>query len=300
MNRTSYIIIIAISLVIVAAGGYYWMTTQQPSTVQIQQKGSDTLLVLAQNWAEDYMSENSNVEIVVSGGGSGTGISALINKQIDIADASRQIKQKEIDAAKEVDVNPVEWKVALDGISIIVNSENNLDELSYNQLRGLYNGSITNWSEVGGIDAPVITYGRQSTSGTYVYFNEEVLDEEDYRVDMNQMAGNADIVEAVINDPNGIGYVGVAYAEARKDELKIVSVKRQATSQAYQPTSANIVNGNYPVSRYLYVYSNGIPEGAVKDYIKFMLSIEGQEVVVEIGYIGLPQAIRNEQLNKLD
>ena len=300
MSKTSYIIIIAVILVIVAVSGYYWMTTQQPSTVQIQQKGSDTLLVLAQNWAEDYMSENSNVEIVVSGGGSGTGISALINKQIDIADASRQIKQQEIDAAKEVDVNPVEWKVSLDGISLIINSENNLDELSYNQLRGIYNGSITNWSEVGGIDAPVITYGRQSTSGTYVYFNEEVLDEDDYRVDMNQMAGNADIVEAVINDPNGIGYVGVAYAEARKDELKIVSVRRQATSQAYQPTSANIANGNYPVSRYLYVYTNGIPEGAVKDYIKFMLSSEGQEVVVEVGYIGLPQAIRTEQLNKLD
>jgi phosphate transport system substrate-binding protein len=276
------------------------MTTQQPSTVQIQQKGSDTLLVLAQNWAEDYMSDNSNVEIVVSGGGSGTGISALINKQIDIADASRQIKQTEIDAAKEVDVNPVEWKVALDGISLIVNSENPIDELSYNQLRGIYNGSITNWSEVGGIDAPVITYGRQSTSGTYVYFNEEVLDEDDYRADMNQMAGNADIVEAVINDPNGIGYVGVAYAEARRDELKIASVKRQATSQAYQPTSVNIANGNYPVSRYLYVYTNGIPEGAVKDYIKFMLSSEGQGVVVEVGYIDLPQSILTEQLNKLD
>ncbi len=300
MNKTSYIIIIAVSLVIVAAGGYYWMTTQQPSTVQIQQKGSDTLLVLAQNWAEDYMSDNSNVEIVVSGGGSGTGISALINKQIDIADASRQIKQTEIDAAKEVDVNPVEWKVALDGISLIVNSENPIDELSYNQLRGIYNGSITNWSEVGGIDAPVITYGRQSTSGTYVYFNEEVLDEDDYRADMNQMAGNADIVEAVINDPNGIGYVGVAYAEARRDELKIASVKRQATSQAYQPTSVNIANGNYPVSRYLYVYTNGIPEGAVKDYIKFMLSSEGQGVVVEVGYIDLPQSILTEQLNKLD
>jgi phosphate transport system substrate-binding protein len=300
MSKTSYIIIIAVSLVIVAAGGYYWVTTQPPSTVQIQQKGSDTLLVLAQNWAEYYILDNSNVEIVVSGGGSGTGISALINKQIDIADASRQIKQTEIDAAKEVDVNPVEWKVALDGISLIVNSENPVDELSYNQLRGIYNGSITNWSEVGGIDAPVITYGRQSTSGTYVYFNEEVLDEDDYRADMNQMAGNADIVEAVINDPNGIGYVGVAYAEARKDELKIASVKRQATSQAYQPTSVDIANGNYPVSRYLYVYTNGIPEGAVKDYIKFMLSSEGQGVVVEVGYIDLPQSILTEQLNKLD
>jgi len=300
MNKTSYIVIIAVSIIIVAAGGYYWMTTQQPSTVQIQQKGSDTLLILAQNWAENYMSDNQNVEIVVSGGGSGTGISALINKQIDIADASRQIKQTEIDAAKEVGVDPVEWKVALDGISIIVNTESEIDELSYNQLRGIYNGSITNWSVVGGTDAPVITYGRQSTSGTYVYFNEEVLEEDDYRVDMNQMAGNAEIVEAVINDPNGIGYVGVAYAEARKDELKIVSVKRQTSSQAYQPTSTNIANGNYPVSRYLYIYTNEVPEGAVKDYIKYMLSSEGQEVVLEVGYIDLPQEILAEQLNKLN
>ena len=141
--RTSYMMTILIVVIIVTASGYYWTTIQTPETVQIQQKGSDTLLVLAQNW-EAYMSQHSNVEIVVSGGGSGTGISALINKQIDISDASRQIKQMELDAAKEVGVNPVEWKVALDGISIIVNKANDIEELSYDQLRGLYNGSVTN------------------------------------------------------------------------------------------------------------------------------------------------------------
>jgi phosphate transport system substrate-binding protein len=295
-NSTTAIIL---AVVIAAAGGYYWMMSAQQKTVQIQQKGSDTLLVLAQNWAEAYMSDNKNVEIVVSGGGSGTGISALINKQIDIADASRQIKPQELDAAKEVGVNPVEWKVALDGISVIVNKANNIEELSYDQLRGLYNGSITNWSDVGGTSSTVVAYGRQSTSGTYVYFNEEVLKEDDYRSDMNQMAGNADIVEAVINDPNGIGYVGVAYAEARKDELKIASVKLSKKSESYQPTVNDIANGNYPISRYLYVYTDGTPDGAVKDYIKFMLSSEGQDIVGEIGYIALPQALLTEQLSKL-
>jgi phosphate transport system substrate-binding protein len=245
------------------------------------------------------MESNPKTEIVVSGGGSGTGISALINKQIDIADASRQIKQKEIDAAKDGGVNPVEWKVALDGISVIVNNENPLSELSYAQIRGIYNGAIINWAEIGGEDGVVIAYGRQSTSGTYVYFNEEVLDEDDYRADKQQLAGNAEIVEAVINDPNGIGYVGVAYAEARKDELKIVSVKKEDTDTAYQPTSENISNGDYTVSRYLYIYTDDIPEGAIADYIKFILSNEGQDIVENVGYIGLPNSIISEQLNNL-
>ncbi|RLC72238.1 MAG: hypothetical protein DRI26_03385 [Chloroflexi bacterium] len=297
--RTNSMILVSIGiLAILGAAGYIWIF-QQPNTVQIQQKGSDTLLVLAQNWAEAYMSKNKNVEIVVSGGGSGTGISALINKQIDIADASRQMKEKEKDAAAQAGVNPIEWKVALDGISIIVNKENDVNELSYEQLRGIYNGSIVNWSEVGSPDATIVTYGRQSTSGTYVYFNEEVLKEDDYRADMNQMAGNADIVEAVINDPSGIGYVGVAYAEARKNELKIVSVKLKATSTAFQPTVENIADGKYPISRYLYVYTDGIPKGAVRDYLKFILSTEGQSIVESVGYIPLPSSILTEQINKL-
>jgi phosphate transport system substrate-binding protein len=298
MEKNTQLVIIIGLVIVVAAFGYRWMMSSG-QTVQIQQKGSDTLLILAQNWAENYMENHDKIEIVVSGGGSGTGISALINKQIDIADASRQIKQKEIDAANDGGVNPVEWKVALDGISVIVNVDNPLDELSYAQIRGIYNGEVKNWSEMGGEDGVVVAYGRQSTSGTYVYFNEEVLDEDDYRADKQQLAGNAEIVEAVINDPNGIGYVGVAYAEARKNELKIVSVKKADTDKAYQPTSEKIASGDYPVSRYLYVYTDGIPDGAVADYIKFILSSEGQEIVNDIGYIALPQSIRSEQLGNL-
>ncbi|MBS7619211.1 PstS family phosphate ABC transporter substrate-binding protein [Candidatus Bathyarchaeota archaeon] len=296
--RTS--IMAAIVILIVAAGaGYYWYTAQTPQTVQIQQKGSDTLLILAQRWAEEYMKTHRNVEIVVSGGGSGTGISALINKQIDIADASREIKKSEIDQAKVNGVNPVEWKVAIDGISIIINKNNPIREITLDELRRIYNGTITKWSQIGGKDAPVIAYGRQSTSGTYVYFEEEVLKNDKYRSDMNQLAGNAEIVQAVINDPNGIGYVGVGYAEGRKNELSILSVKKNADSTPYQPTISNILSKNYPISRFLYVYTNGVPEGAVKDYIKFMLSSEGQNIVEQVGYIKVPQEILTEQLNKL-
>jgi phosphate transport system substrate-binding protein len=256
--------------------------------------------VLAQNWAEQYMTTEKDIEIVVSGGGSGTGISALINKQIDIADASRQIKASEIEAANDAGVNPVEWKVALDGISVIVNAANPLEEITYEQLRGIYNGAVTDWSEVEGNEGVVVAYGRQSTSGTYVYFNEEVLDEDDYRADKQQLAGNAEIVEAVISDPNGIGYVGVAYAEARGDELKILKVKKEASDTAYLPTPTNIANGNYPISRYLYVYTDGTPEGAIADYLRYVLGGDGQEVANEVGYISIPESVASEQLNNLD
>lgn len=298
MSRNTIIALIVV-VAVAAIGGYWWMTGSSPETIQIQQKGSDTLLVLAQKWAEAYMKENKNVEIVVSGGGSGTGISALLNKQIDIADASRQIKQTELDTAAEAGVDPVEWKVAIDGISIIVNKENPINELSFDQLRRIYNGSVIDWSEVGVEDGVVVAYGRQSTSGTYVYFNEEVLDEDDYRTDKQQLAGNAEIVEAVIQDKNGIGYVGVAYAEARKDELKIVSVRKTDSEPVYKPTAENIANGNYPISRYLYVYTDGAPKGGITDYLEFILSSEGQDIANEVGYISLPQSILSEQLDKL-
>jgi phosphate transport system substrate-binding protein len=298
MERNTRLAVVIGLVIIVVAAGYWWMTSNNQN-VQIQQKGSDTLLVLAQNWAETYMESHSKIEIVVSGGGSGTGISALINNQIDIADASRSIKQTEIDLANDNGINPVEWKVALDGISVIVNVNNPLNELSYAQIREIYNGTVKNWLEIGGEDGVVVAYGRQSTSGTYVYFNEEVLDEDDYRADKQQLAGNAEIVEAVINDPNGVGYVGVAYAEARKDELKIVSVKKADADIVYQPTSANIASGDYPISRYLYIYTDGIPEDTVADYVEFILNNEGQEIVSEVGYIPLPQSILSEQLNLL-
>jgi len=286
-------------IVVIAVVGLFWVSGSQMNTVQVQQKGSDTLLFLAQGWAEAYMAENGSVEVVVSGGGTGTGITALINGVVDIADASREIKEIEVETARKVGVDPVEWVVAIDGISIVLNRANPVRELSYDQLRGIYNGSVRDWSEVGGSGGVVVAYGRQSTSGTYVYFNEEVLSGDDFRADTQQLAGSSEIVEAVVNDPNGIGYVGVAYAEARRDELITVSVRKAEGEETYQPTVDNIASGDYPISRYLYIYMDGVPTDAVAGYLRFILSGEGQRIAGVAGFIGLPQEILDEQLAKL-
>ena len=225
-NRSLVIGALALAIILVAAvTGYYYLlpspsgpifttnTTGSSVNVSINQKGSDTLLVLAQRWAEEYMKTHRNVQIAVSGGGSGTGIAALINGQIDIADASREMTQKELEQAKANGINPVEWKVALDGITAIVNPSNPTTQLTIEQLGLIYRGNVTNWKELGGPDLRIVTYGRQSNSGTYVYWKERVLGNKDYRADMQSLNGNSDIVDAVSKDKAGIGYVGIAYAE---------------------------------------------------------------------------------------
>jgi len=265
----------------------------------INQKGSDTLLVLAQRWAEDFMQKHPEAQIAVSGGGSGTGIAALINKQIEMADASRPMKSQEISDAKANGVDPVEWKVAVDGISVIVHPSNPLESLTATQLKAVYNGSYKNWQNIGGKDADIVTYGRQSNSGTSVYWQEHILKNQKYRTDMQSLNGNADIVDAVARDPNGIGYVGVAYAAARKGEVKILTIQGKANQPAYEPTSENIASGKYPISRYLFIYTNGVPTGGIKEYLKFIIGDDGQKIAEEVEYIPLPPEISQEQLDKL-
>ncbi|MEM3502141.1 MAG: PstS family phosphate ABC transporter substrate-binding protein [Candidatus Bathyarchaeia archaeon] len=304
MKRSVVTWIAVIAIVIIVGISVYWSVpkiSEQTKTEKqlVNQKGSDTLLVLAQRWAEVYMAKNPNVQITVSGGGSGTGIAALINKQIDMADASREIKDKEIKDAKARGVEPVEWKVAIDGISVIVHPSNPLDKITLDQLKAIYNGSYTNWRQLGGPDKPINTYGRQSNSGTYVYWQEHILQNQNYRTDMQSLNGNADIVEAVSKDPASIGYVGVAYAAARPKDVKTLSVQEKAESPAYPPTPENIVNKKYPISRYMYIYTDGIPKGAVREYLKFIISDEGQRIVEQVEYIPLPERIRKEQLEKL-
>ncbi|MEM3381041.1 MAG: PstS family phosphate ABC transporter substrate-binding protein [Candidatus Bathyarchaeia archaeon] len=304
MKRSVVTWIAVIAIVIIVGISVYWSVpkiSEQTKTEKqlVNQKGSDTLLVLAQRWAEVYMAKNPNVQITVSGGGSGTGIAALINKQIDMADASREIKDKEIKDAKARGVEPVEWKVAIDGISVIVHPSNPLDKITLDQLKAIYNGSYTNWRQLGGPDKPINTYGRQSNSGTYVYWQEHILQNQNYRTDMQSLNGNADIVEAVSKDPASIGYVGVAYAAARPKDVKTLSVQEKAESPAYPPTPENIVNKKYPISRYMYIYTDGIPKGAVREYLKFIISDEGQRIVEQVEYIPLPEQIRKEQLEKL-
>jgi len=250
----------------------------------IVQKGSDTLLIVAQRWAEEYMNKHPAVSISVAGGGSGVGFSALSQKTTDIADASREIKSTEIQTAKSNGVNPVEWVVGLDGIAIVVNPNNPITELTMEQLEMIYNGTYTNWSQVGGNDATIVTYGRQSTSGTYDFFREHVLHNRNFRADNRELAGNAEIVQSVQGDANGIGYVGVAYTKQGVN-VKIVKIKASESATPYEPSVANIKSGAYPIARKLYIYTNGIPTGALADYLAFILGPEGQQLLEEVGYI---------------
>jgi phosphate transport system substrate-binding protein len=245
------------------------------------------------------MSKHPEAQIAVSGGGSGTGIAALINKQIDFCDSSRSIKDQEISDAKKNGVNPVEWKVAIDGIAVIVHPSNPIKTLTLTQLKGIYNGSYKNWENVGGKDAPILTYGRQSNSGTYVYWQEFILKNQNYRTDMQSLNGNSDIGDAVARDPNAIGYVGIAYAAARKGEVKVLPIQDKVDQPFYDPTSENIISFNYPISRYLFIYTNGLPTSGSKEYLKFIVGDDGQKVVEQVEYVPLPTEIRQAQVAML-
>jgi phosphate transport system substrate-binding protein len=244
-------------------------------------KGSDTMVILGQRWAERYMGANKDVVIQVTGGGSGTGISALINGTTDICNSSRPMKDSERDKLKERQGSRgVEIKCALDGLSIYVNETNQVKELTLQQIKEIYTGKITNWKDVGGPNAKIILYSRENNSGTYVYFKEEVLLNEDFAASAQNMPGTAAVVNAVANDRNGIGYGGSAYGQG----IREISVRKDAQSPAYSPTMENIESGRYPISRFLYMYTKSRPAGELKKYVDWILSREGQRIVSEVGY----------------
>ena len=244
-------------------------------------KGSDTMVILAQRWAELYMKKNPNVTIQVTGGGSGTGISALINGTTDICNASRSMKPGEKQKLKlRFNTLGVEIKTAKDGIAIYVNEKNPIKELTVQQIKDIYIGKITNWKEIGGADSRIILYSRENNSGTYVYFKEHVLNDEDYAPNAQNMPGTAALVNAVSKDPNGIGYGGSAYAKG----IREVSVKADENATAYLPSAENVKSGQYPISRFLFMYVKSKPTGAIKEYIDWILSEEGQSIVTKVGY----------------
>lgn len=254
----------------------------------LQIKGSDTLINLVQRLAEVYMEKNPGKMVAVTGGGSGTGIAALINGKCDVANASRGMKQKEVANANARGINPNRVVIAMDGLSVIVNGNSPVTQLTIDQLGKIFRGEVTNWSAVGGPDMPITLYGRQSNSGTFVFFMDQVL-KGDYSPKMNRMNGNAQIVEAVKSDPSGIGYVGVGYVK-NASGITVLKVARNANSTYASPlNSADVKSGAYPIARPLNQYINGTPSGAVKDFIAFELSPEGQKVVEEEGFFPLPE-----------
>jgi len=255
-------------------------------------KGSDTLVILAQKWAEVYMGEHKEVKIQVSGGGSGIGFAALQSQTTDLCDASRPAKAAEIAKCQVVfgGKRPTEYKVALDGLSVYVNPENTLKELTVEQVGDIFTGKIKNWKEVGGPDAPITVYSRENSSGTYEFFKEHVLKGKDFVASAQTMPGTAAIVQAVLKDKNSIGYGGAAYG----GNSKLLNIKKDENSPAIAPTEENVMTGTYPIWRHLYVYVNpNLDKGEIAAYLNWIRSDAGQKYVKDIGYYPLPKNLRS-------
>lgn len=256
--------------------------------VEIVVKGSDTMLNLTQRLAESFAAVQPDVTVSVTGGGSGVGINALINGEVSIAIASRAIKSKEVSQARANGVNPVEIVIAVDGLSVIVNSKNPVGQLAIEQVGAIYRGEITNWNQLGGANRKIVLYGRQPNSGTFVFFREAVVKGE-YSANMRQMNGNAQIVEGVKADEGGIGYVGLGYIR-NIEGIKPVAIAKRSGEGFVAPTDEAMVrSGAYPLARPLYQYINGKPKGAVRDFIMFELSPEGQQIVEQEGFVPITQ-----------
>lgn len=244
-------------------------------------KGSDTVLPLAQKEAELYMKKNTKAQITVTGGGSGVGITALIDNTTDIAMASRKMKLEEKMKANQGGRKTVEVTIAFDALAVIVNPANKVSQLTREQLENIYTGKVTNWKEVGGADMPVVLYGRESSSGTYDFFKEHVLDKKNYTSSMMNMPATGAIVQSVSQTKGAIGYVGLAYLEKTVKAIKVSFDNKTFVT----PSLQNAKNQTYPVVRPLYFYYSSTNAALVKPLIDFVLSKEGQGIVLAEGYI---------------
>jgi phosphate transport system substrate-binding protein len=254
----------------------------------IENKGSDTIVNLALAWAERYQEEHPEVRISVTGGGSGTGIAALINGTVDLANASRRIKPEELEAIQANGVEPVEFVIARDAIAIIVNRENPINQLTLQQLSDIYSGAIDNWLEVGGQDRPIVRLSRETNSGTHVYFLEEVLrlgnkdDKTLFSRDTLLLPSSEGITAEVRDNPNAIGYDGLGYVT---EEVKVVAVADNPIGLAILPSADSVNSGDYPIARDLYMYTADQPDGELLEYVDWILSSEAQTIVTELGFV---------------
>ncbi len=244
-------------------------------------KGSDTMVILGQRWAEEFMHKSPDSQIQVTGGGSGTGISALINGTTDICMSSRAMKAPEKGKLRDrYNTTGVEIAVARDGLSVYVHSSNPLTEISLPQLRDVFLGKVTNWKDLGGPDARIIVYSRENSSGTYVFFKDNVLAGRDFTPRAQTMPGTASVVNAVTKEKFGIGYGGAAFAKG----LKILKLKKDADSPAIAPDLQSVASGTYALARPLFFYVRNQPSGDIKGFVDWVLSPEGQAVVNKVGY----------------
>lgn len=283
----------------------YGCSTRHQQVENILIKGSDTEVNLALVLAETFMESDPNVSIAVTGGGSGAGIAALINGKTSIANASRPMKEEEIALAKERQVQALATVLGMDAIAIVVHPQCPVQELSLQQLGAIYRGDIQNWKSLGGPDAAISLYGRQSNSGTFVYFRDSIVRAE-YSSQVKQMNGTAQIVEAIKNDVHGIGYVGVGYIlqknGTKHSGIKVLGISRGKKSAAFLPIDTkSIDSGAYPIIRPLYQYTDGQPQGKLQSFIQYCLSQKGQALVKANGYfpISTQYQRQNEQVLNL-
>jgi phosphate transport system substrate-binding protein len=282
------IVFLLLSSLLIACSPNSSNTSSDSQGSYIENKGSDTIVNLALAWAERYQVEHPDVRISVTGGGSGTGIAALINGTVDIANASRKIKQEELEQAQSNGIEPVEHIIARDAIAVIVNPENPVSQLTLKQISDIYSGKINNWSVVGGEDRPIVRLSRETNSGTHVYFLETVLrlgDSDDktlFSTDTLLLPSSEGIIAEVRQNPNAIGYDGLGYVP---DDLKVIAIAKEPGEPYVLPSIATVNDKSYPIARDLYMYTDGEPAGIVRDYLDWILSPEAQEIVVELGFV---------------
>jgi phosphate transport system substrate-binding protein len=289
MKRFLLPILLIFSIWLTACGN---ATAAQPApgapSAYIENKGSDTIVNLALAWAEQYQAEHPDVSVSVTGGGSGTGIAALINGTVDLANASRKIKAEETDQAKAKGFDPVEHIIARDAIAVIVNPENPVSQLTLRQISDIYSGKISNWSEVGGEDRPIVRLSRETNSGTHVYFLETVLrlgsktDKTLFSTDTLLLPSSEGIINEVRQNPNAIGYDGLGYVPK---DLKMIAIAKKEGEAYVLPSAETVNNKTYAIARDLYMYTAGEATGAVKDYLDWIISPTAQAIVTKLGFV---------------
>ncbi|MHB1356876.1 MAG: phosphate ABC transporter substrate-binding protein [Anaerolineae bacterium] len=282
-------------LLIMASAWLAGCTPVQPGSITpaanktIENKGSDTLVNLALAWAEAYMTLHPEVSISVTGGGSGTGLTGMLNGTVDIANASRSIKEEELVKASKQGMAPIEFTVALDAIAVVVNPRNPVNQLTLQQLSDIYTGKYTNWKQLGGDDRPIVLLSRESNSGTYTYFLENVVRLGDsssallFSADTLLMPSSEGISEEIRQNPNAIGYDGLGYVT---DDQKVIAIARDDASPYVIPSVATVNDGAYPIARALYMYTPNEPSGQTKAYIDWILS-DGQSLIAKLGFVPL-------------
>lgn len=284
-TSTKLAVLVLVLLVFAVAGCSKRDKQDSQNKKSVTIKGSDTMVHLMSTMAEAYMKFKAGDQVSVTGGGSGTGIAAIINGTTDICASSRDMQQKEKDDAKSKNVNIVEKVIAFDGLAVIVHPDNPINELTMEQVKKVFTGAYKNWKELGGPDQPITALSRESNSGTYVFFQEHVLEKENFDPTVKLMPASSSIAQSISQDKWSIGYLGLGYT--KEGNIKVLNIKKDANSLAVTPNHNTVLDKSYSIARPLFLIFNGEPQGINASFLEFSVSPEGQKIVEETGYVTL-------------